>query len=206
MVFQAQIAQEQGAFAFEDVASSICTKLVGRHPHIFGDAKDLSPEDVKALWDAIKAKEKSARAAERGSTMEVSPSSVLADVPAHLPPIMRAMRLQERAAKVGFDWPDAGPVLAKVHEEVDEVAGVLAEEAKSQQRRQEEIGDLLFAAVNLARHAGVDPDMALAAANTKFTRRFSAVERALAGSGKTPAQSDLAEMDALWDAAKRAER
>ena len=204
VVFHAQMAQERGAFDFGDVVASICAKLVRRHPHIFGDARDLSPEAVKALWDSIKAQEKAARAAERGGAAPEE-TSILDKVPAGLPPLSRALRLQARAAEVGFDWPDPAPVVAKIREETDEIEEALQRSASASEKS-EEIGDLLFSVVNLARHAGVDPDQAMQAANAKFARRFRAVEAATAAAGKTLASSDLAEMDAHWDAAKRAER
>ena len=160
---------------------------------------------MKALWDSIKAQEKAARAVERGETV-ASTSSMLGQVSAGLPPLSRALKLQAKAAEVGFDWPDLAPVIGKVREETDEIEEALRAPVVDADARQEEIGDLLFAVVNLARHAGVDPDKAMSAANMKFARRFGAVEAGLAKAGKTPAQSDLAEMDAYWDAVKRAER
>ena len=205
VVFHARMAEEQRAFDFGDVVEAISAKLLRRHPHVFGNAQDLSPDEVKALWDTIKAQEKAARAAERGTGDAAAKTSVLDKAPAGLPPLSRALRLQARAAEVGFDWPDLGPVVAKVREEIDEVEEALRRPAPVADKA-EEIGDLLFAVVNLARHAGVDPDKAMHAANLKFSRRFRAVEEALAAAGKTPAMSDLAEMDALWDAAKAAER
>lgn len=204
VVFHARMAQEQEAFDFGDVVEAISAKLLRRHPHIFGDAQNLSPDEVKALWDTIKAQEKAIRAAERGSGATAR-ASVLDKAPAGLPPLLRALRLQACAATVGFDWPDIGPVVAKVREETNEVEEALRRPAPVTETA-EEIGDLLFAVVNLARHAGVDPDKAMHAANLKFARRFRAVEDSLAAAGKTPATSDLAEMDAHWDAAKMAER
>ena len=184
---------------------TICAKLVRRHPHVFGDARDLSPDEVKTLWDAIKGREKAARAAERGVASEPALRSALDKVPAGLPPLSRALRLQADAAKVGFDWPELAPVLDKISEETAEVEDAIRRSASAVEKT-EEIGDLLFAAVNLARHAGVDPDEAMRSANAKFARRFRAVEAGLAADGRTPEQSTLAEMDAHWDAVKRAER
>lgn len=205
VVFHAQMAHERGIFDFGDVVAAICAKLVRRHPHVFGDARDLSPDEVKMLWDTIKAQEKAARAAERGDGSEATPRSALDKVPAGLPPLSRALRLQADAAKVGFDWPELAPVLAKISEELAEVEEAVRRSASAAEKT-EEIGDLLFAVVNLARHAGVDPDEAMRAANAKFNRRFRAVEAGLAADGRTPEQSTLAEMDKHWDAVKRAER
>jgi ATP diphosphatase len=205
VVFHARMAQERGVFDFGDVVTAICAKLVRRHPHVFGDARDLSPDEVKTLWDAIKRQEKAARAAERGVGSEPAPHSALDKVPAGLPPLSRALRLQTDAAKVGFDWPELAPVIDKISEETAEVEDAIRRSASALEKT-EEIGDLLFAAVNLARHAGVDPDEAMRSANAKFARRFRAVEAGLAAEGRTPQQSTLAEMDAHWDAVKRAER
>jgi ATP diphosphatase len=206
VVFHSQMAQEQGLFDFGDVVAAINAKLVRRHPHVFGDTRDLTPDEVKGLWDSIKLQEKAARRAERGER-EPAPApapATLDGVAAGLPPLVRALLLQRKAAAVGFDWADKGPVLDKVREEADEVAALLDDEPNDSRRAElsSEIGDLLFAVVNLARHTGVDPDMALAKANAKFSRRFAAIETALAAQGRTPAQSNLGEMDRLWDAAK----
>jgi nucleoside triphosphate diphosphatase len=193
VVFHARIAEERGAFDFGDVVQAITDKLVRRHPHVFGDARDLSAEEVKSLWKRIKEAERAA-AGKAGN-------GLLAGVPRALPALARAEKLQQRAAGAGFDWRHAEPVKAKVEEEIDEFFAVINDRAKAA----EEFGDLLFALVNLARHAGIDAETALRAANGKFERRFGAVEAALAERGKTPAQSDLAEMDALWNEAKAAE-
>ncbi len=203
VVFHARMAQEQEAFDFGDVVASINAKLVRRHPHIFGDTRDLKANEVKALWDTIKAQEKAARAAERGPQ---ATTSALDDTPAGLPPLGRAAQLQKTAAAVGFDWPDVTPVIAKVREELDEIEGLLADPKASVEARSEEIGDLLFAVVNLARHLGVAPDAAITAANQKFARRFRGVEAILAARGYKPSQSTLAEMDAAWDDVKRTEK
>jgi ATP diphosphatase len=205
VVFHARMAEEAGLFDFGDVVQAITEKLIRRHPHVFGDAGDLSPDDVKGLWERIKAAEK----AERGKGD--AKLGVLADVPVALPALTRALKLQAKAGRVGFDWNDARAVLAKIREEADEIEAELAAEAGSnaQVRRaavQDEVGDLLFAVVNLARHLDVEPEAALRGANAKFERRFGAIERALEARGKTPAQSTLAEMDALWNAAKAAEK
>jgi nucleoside triphosphate diphosphatase len=202
VVFHARMAQEAGQFDFGDVVQAITEKLIRRHPHVFGDARDLSPEAVKRLWDEIKAEEKAARAARRGVRDEVQ-AGALAGVPVGLPALTRALKLQEKAGKVGFDWNDPQAVLAKIREEADEISAALA--AGDSAGAAAETGDLLFAVVNLARHLDADPEAALRATNAKFERRFAFIEEALAAQGKAPAQSTLEEMDALWDAAKAAE-
>jgi nucleoside triphosphate diphosphatase len=201
VVFHARMAQEQGAFDFGDVVESICEKLVRRHPHVFGDAQHLAPEAVKGLWEQIKAEEKAERAVRRGVSER---ESALAGVPAGLHALARALKLQVKAGKVGFDWNDPLAVLAKIREESDEIAKEIG--AGNSVRAGAEVGDLLFAVVNLARHLGIDPEAALRSTNAKFERRFTAIEQALAGLGKRPEQSTLAEMDALWNAAKAGEQ
>ena len=203
VVFHARMAQEAGAFDFGDVVQAIGAKLVRRHPHVFGDrAGKLSADEVAGLWESIKAEEKSARASERGPPGGAK-GGALAGVPSGLPALPRALQLQAKAAGVGFDWGEPGPVLAKIREEADEVAA--AADKGDHAAVSGEIGDLLFAVVNLARHYGVDPETALRSTNAKFERRFAAVEHALARSGKTPSEATLAEMDRLWEAAKKAE-
>jgi ATP diphosphatase len=202
VVFHARIAEERGAFDFGGVVEAITTKLIRGHPHVFGDARDLAPAEVKRLWDEIKAAEKRERAARLGSSERAA--SILDGVPAAMPSLTRADKLTRKAAKVGFEWPDLDGVTAKVEEELAEVR-----EAAASGERPEiaaEIGDLLFTVANLARHLEVDPEAALAAANRKFERRFKSVEQALAADGRSPEQSGLAEMDRLWDEAKAAER
>jgi ATP diphosphatase len=207
VAFHARMAQEAGAFDFGDVVQGITEKLLRRHPHVFGAARALSPEAVNVLWERIKAEEK----AERGSR---DPDGALAGVPVGLPALTRALKLQTKAARVGFDWNDPTAVLAKIREETGEIE---AELAAARDGRAEiagarnaaagaEVGDLLFAVVNLARHLDIDPETALRAANLKFERRFAAIERALAARGRSPADATLAEMDALWDEAKAAEK
>ena len=198
VVFHARMAQEQGAFEFGDVVKAITEKLVRRHPHVFGDARGANPEDVKRLWDRIKAEEKAARPG------PASPSKTLAGVPIALPALTRALKLQTKAGKVGFDWNDPLAVLAKIREESDEIEVEIRRGAKADASA--EVGDLLFAVVNLARHLDADPEALLRATNLKFERRFGAIETALATEGKKPEDSTLAEMDALWDAAKAAEK
>jgi ATP diphosphatase len=196
------MAQEQGVFDFSDVVEAITKKLIRRHPHVFGDTRDLTPEAVKGLWDRIKAEEKAERTA--AGHPPAHGTGALAGIPAGLPATMRAFKLQEKAGKVGFDWNDPKAVLAKIREETGEIEAALASDDR--EHAKEEVGDLLFAVVNLARHLSVDPDSALRAANGKFERRFAAIESALAVKGRTPDQSTLEEMDRLWDEAKAAER
>ncbi len=205
VVFHARLAQEQGAFELGDVVEAITSKLIRRHPHVFGDTRDLSPEAVKRAWSEIKASEKAERAARRmaAGLPPEDGGGVLHGVPVVLPAMTRALKLQEKAGRVGFDWNDAGAVLDKIREETAEVSEALAQGGIA--AIQDEVGDLLFAAVNLARHAGVDPEAALRGTNAKFTRRFGYVEAALAAQGKRPQQASLDEMEALWVEAKRGE-
>jgi ATP diphosphatase len=199
VVFHARMAEEAGAFAFPDVVEAITSKLVRRHPHIFGAARNLAPDEVKALWKRIKAAEKAERR-ERGAP--VAAEGLLASVPLALPALTRAVKLQEKAGSVGFDWNDIRTVLEKVREEADEIEADL-DKGASPEAIAAEIGDLLFAAANLARHARADPESALRSANAKFMRRFRFIEEQLARQGRTPDGASLEEMDALWDEAKR---
>jgi ATP diphosphatase len=201
VVFHARMAQEMGEFEFGDVVEAITTKLIRRHPHVFGDAKGLSSKQVEGMWDRIKAEEKAERAARGGKAQD---SGALAGVPIGMTALTRALKLQSKAGKVGFDWNDPLAVLAKIREECDEIEAELA--VGQRDRAKIEVGDLLFAVVNLARHLDADPEGVLRAANEKFTRRFASIEQALAARGKRPQDSTLAEMDALWDAAKAAEK
>lgn len=203
VVYHARLAEERKAFGFADVVQAITEKLIRRHPHVFGDARDLPPEEVRALWDAIKDEEKAARAASRGEPAPRA-KSLLDGVPATLPGLTRAVKIQEKAATVGFDWDDVALVVGKIHEEAAEVEHAVA--AGDRDAIEDEIGDLFCAVANLARHAGVDPEAAVRRSNAKFERRFRAIEAALARQGRTPADSDLEEMDALWNEAKAAER
>ena len=191
-VFHAQMAAEAGHFDLDDVIRAISDKMVARHPHVFGtDSRDKSAEQQTADWEAIKARER-------------GPARVLDGVALGLPALMRAVKLQKRAARVGFDWPSTDEVVAKIAEEAAEL--VEARDTLTQDEIAEEYGDLLFVMANLARHLNVDPEAALRAANAKFTRRFQRIEDWLVESGRVPAQSDLAEMDALWDRAKAEEK
>jgi ATP diphosphatase len=203
VVFHARMAQEQDAFDFGDVVQAITEKLVRRHPHVFGAEQSRTPQAVEGLWERIKAEEKAARNDPREK-------SALAGVPVTLPALTRALKLQEKAGKVGFDWNDVRAVLHKIREEADEIEAALDDgdtgNALSIVEAAAEVGDLLFAAVNLARHLRADPEALLRQTNQKFERRFAAIERALAAKGKTPRESTLAEMDLLWDQAKAEER
>src|SRR6185295_7669285 len=201
VVFHARMAQEQGAFDFGDVVQGLTEKLIRRHPHVFGAARDLTPEAVKALWDHIKAEEKAAR---KASGRAEEAQGALAGVPVALPALTRALKLQAKAGKVGFDWNDPHAVLAKIREEADEIEADLADGNRAGAAA--EVGDLLFAVVNLARHLDADPEGVLRATNQKFERRFAAIESALAARGKTPRDATLQEMDDLWNAAKADEK
>ncbi|WP_420132888.1 nucleoside triphosphate pyrophosphohydrolase [Rhodopseudomonas sp.] len=203
VVFHSRIAEERGAFAFGDVVEAVTRKMIRRHPHVFADADgNIAPSHVEGVWDRIKAEEKAERAARRGA-VEPPANSVLAGVKAGQPALSRAMELQRKASKVGFDWNDPREVLKKIREEADEIEAALDRGDKSEMA--EETGDLMFALVNLARHTGADPEMALRGTNTKFERRFAYIERALAARGQSPETASLAEMDALWNEAKTTE-
>ncbi len=206
VAFHAQMGQEAGKFDFGDVVQAITSKLVRRHPHVFGDTRDLAPEAVKALWGQIKAQEKAERATRRAQAGLPAEGTgrTLDGVPVTMPALTRALKLQEKAGKVGFDWRDARQVLAKIREETEEVGEAL--DAGGTDAIKDEVGDLLFAVVNLARHAGVDPEAALRGTNEKFTRRFGHVEDRLEAAGRHPAQASLDEMEALWTEAKLLER
>jgi ATP diphosphatase len=201
VVFHARMAEEAGQFDFGGVVDAITAKLIRRHPHVFANARDLSPAEVKALWGRIKAEEKRDRAAARG--LSEGPASALSGVPLSMPALTRALKLQEKASKVGFDWAEARAVLAKLREEIDEIEAEI--DAGDAGAAAGEIGDLLFAAANLARHLAVDPEAALRGTNAKFERRFGHIESRLAAEGRTPAEASLDEMEALWIEAKRAE-
>ncbi len=205
VVFHARMAEEAGEFDFGGVVEAITTKLIRRHPHVFGDARNLEPAEVKALWTRIKAEEKRDRAIAREKTGLVEPpAGALAGTPHALPALTRALKLQEKASKVGFDWNDAKAVLAKLREETGEIEEALA--AGDAESVKGEVGDLLFVVANLARHLEVDPEAALRGANGKFERRFAHIEARLGAAGRRPEEASLAEMDALWNEAKRSER
>jgi tetrapyrrole methylase family protein/MazG family protein/ATP diphosphatase len=201
VVFHARMAEEAGAFNFAAVAAAINDKMVRRHPHVFGDVRHASVAEQVDAWETIKAGE---RAAKAGASER--PASLLDDVPVGLPALTRAVKLSRRAARVGFVWPSAIEVLAKLYEEVGELEAEVAAPDVDLARVEDELGDVLFVCANLARQLDIDPETALRGTNAKFMRRFRFIESALAAKGSSPAQSDLAEMDALWDAAKAAER
>ena len=195
VVFHSRMAEEQGAFDLKDVATAINDKMIRRHPHVFGEASHRDAAEQTVAWEAIKAEERAKKAAK---------TSVLDGVPMGLPGLTRAVKLTARAARVGFDWPSTREVLDKLREELAELEVEI--DAGDQAKAREELGDLLFVCANLARKLDVEPEDALRAANAKFARRFAFIEAALAKAGRAPHQSDLAEMDGLWDEAKRVER
>jgi MazG family protein len=195
VVFHSQMAEEQQLFAFDDVVRSINTKMIRRHPHVFAEGPADTPDAVSAAWEDIKRKERAAKSAQ--------PEGLLDDVPNALPALMRAVKLQNRAAEVGFDWPSATNVADKIAEETRELAEASASGVPA--KVAEEFGDLLFAMANLARHLKLDPEDALRAANAKFVRRFKAIEAGLKAQGRTPEDASLEEMEALWQDAKRSE-
>jgi tetrapyrrole methylase family protein/MazG family protein/ATP diphosphatase len=195
VVFHSRMAEEQGAFAFDDVASAISEKMIRRHPHVFGEAVARSSAEQTTAWEVQKAAERAAKG---------KAESLLDDVPVGLPALTRAVKLTARAARVGFDWPHVSFVLDKLREEVGELTAEI--EASDRERLRDELGDILFVAANLARKLDLEPEDALRSTNAKFVRRFRHIETRLAERGKTAEQSDLAEMDALWDEAKAVER
>ena len=197
VVFHARMAEEQGTFAFADVVQAICEKMIRRHPHVFGDDEQKTAGAVAGRWEEIKAAEKAAKG--------VTPQSILDDVPLALPALSRAVKLQNRAARVGFDWSETRQVIDKLNEEMLELSEEIAQ-GGDPDRLEDEMGDLLFVYANLARHMQIDPEAALRRANTKFRRRFGWIEQSLAAMGKKPEESSLEEMDALWNEAKRVER
>jgi len=198
VVYHARMAEERHAFAFADVVDAITTKMLRRHPHVFGTPQERAAGAAPGFWDR-------AKAAERG---DKEPAGILDEVPAALPALTRAVKLQNKAAKVGFDWPSLAPVLAKLKEELAELETEIAarDGEAGAEAIKEELGDLLIVVANVARHLKLDPEGALRAANEKFIRRFRYIERRLAEDARSPAQSNLAEMDALWDEAKAKER
>lgn len=196
VVYHARMAEEAGAFAFPDVVEAITTKLIRRHPHVFGDAADRAAGADKGQWERIKAEEKR----ERG----VAPARLLDGVPVAVPALMRALKLQQKASTVGFDWNDPKAVLAKLREELDEIEVEI--DGGSAERLEDEVGDLLFAAVNLARHLNVDPEQSLRRTNAKFVRRFAAVEDGVGRTGRALGDASLDEMEALWQQTKATER
>lgn len=205
VVYHARMAEEDGAFAFPDVADAITAKMVRRHPHVFGTAAERAAGATPGFWERIKAQEKNG---------PPETGSILDDVPVALPALTRAVKLQNKAAKVGFDWPSLTPVFDKLKEELNELEEAVAATASTpagkvlgdEAKVIEEFGDLLFVVANVARHLKIDPEAALRSANQKFIRRFQRIEELLAAQGRIPSQSTLAEMDRLWDRAKAEER
>jgi ATP diphosphatase len=231
VVYHARMAEEQGAFTFADVAAAITAKMLRRHPHVFGTPEERAAGAAPGFWERIKAEERARKAGKGAGVSPPSPratpispeaphpsplpasgergsgQSVLDGIPLGLPALTRAVKLQNEAARVGFDWPSLAPVLDKLREELAELEEAIASTGPGVDRAaiEEEFGDLLFVVANVARHLQLDPETALRSANQKFTRRFRAIERKLAAAGRTPAQSTLAEMDRLWDEAKAEE-
>jgi MazG family protein len=202
VVYHSRMAEEEGRFAFADVVDAITTKMVRRHPHVFGSEEQRRAGIGKGFWERIKAEERNSE----GAAAEQS-ASVLAGIPPGMPALTRAVKLQAKAARVGFDWPSLGPVIDKLKEELNELEHEVAGgKTPGTARIEEEFGDLLFVLANVARWLEIDPEAAARSANAKFERRFRRIEEKLAALGKTPAQSDLAEMDRLWDEAKAEEK
>lgn len=197
VIFYSQLGKEQGLFAFEDVVRGINDKLIRRHPHVFGDTEFASEAEIHANWEAEKAKERTAKAAD---------ASLLANIPQALPALIRAEKIQKRCAKHGFDWDSLGPVVEKVREELDEVMDEVIQVSPSQDNIEDEIGDLLFAVVNLSRHLKVKPETALQRANQKFERRFREVEKSVLEQGRRVEDCSLEMLDQEWHRVKQRER
>ena len=196
VVYHSQIAREAGSFGFDDVAAAIADKMVDRHPHVFGDL-DIRTADAQTVsWEARKAAERAAKAATEGTP------GALDGVALALPALMRAEKIQKRAARVGFDWATIGPVIEKIEEELSELRAELEAGKMEQAKVADELGDVLFAVANLARHCKVDPEVALRATNNKFEKRFRHIERRLAETGRKPSDASLEEMEILWQEAK----
>ncbi len=206
VVFHARMAEEAGEFTFEDVVKAVTSKMIRRHPHVFARSDADTPEAVKLQWDAIKKAEKAERAARRAARgiSEDFKHGHLGSVQRSFPALMEALKLQEQAAKVGFDWSAAEPILDKIEEEIDELRAALREGRSD--KVADELGDLIFATVNIGRHVKADPEMALRGTNTKFRRRFAYIEEQLAANGETLEGASLERMEALWQEAKGTER
>ena len=204
VVFHARMAEEAGRFDFGDVVQAITAKMIRRHPHVFGGADAPDAAEVKQRWDAIKAEEKAGRASSGDAAGTAG--GLLSDVPVALPALTRAVKLQKRAGKVGFDWNDPHAVLAKLREEIEEIEEELGAETQDRERLADELGDILFAVANLARHLSLDPEAALRRSNVKFVRRFGHIETELTRAGRDPARASLDEMEALWIEAKALDR
>lgn len=206
VVFHARIAEEMGEFAFGDVVHAVTSKMIRRHPHVFAVSAADTPETVKLQWDQIKAEEKRERAerrARRGMTEDFK-AGFLGGVQRSQPALTEALKLQEQAARVGFDWSDPAPILDKIEEEIAELREALAE--GKPEKVSDELGDLIFALVNIGRHVKADPEDALRGTNTKFRRRFNHIETSLTGNGETLQEASLERMEELWQAAKHIER
>ncbi len=199
VVFHTQMASEQGEFSFDDVVEGVVKKLEQRHPHVFGGEAVRSVAEQSEAWEGFKAQERATKAASQGEAL-----SVLDNVPTALPGLLRALKLQRRAARSGFDWPDIEPVLEKIKEELREVCQELASGGEHQ-RLSDEVGDLLFSCVNLARHLEVDPEVAMRGVNSRFEQRFRYMERRLSERGDTLQQTSLDELERLWQQAKEEE-
>jgi ATP diphosphatase len=205
VVFHARMAEEADRFDFGDVVAAITAKMIRRHPHVFGELDARDAATVKRRWDAIKAEEKAERAARSGIGPGLN-GGLLADVPVALPALTRAVKLQKRAGTVGFDWNDPHAVLTKIREEIEEIERELGADSRAHARLSDELGDILFAVANLARHLAIDPESALRGTNAKFIRRFRHIETELEALGRAPADASLDEMEALWADAKRLEK
>lgn len=207
VVFHAQMASEQQAFDFSDVVQGIVEKMIRRHPHVFGDEESKSAGAVAGRWEQIKAEEKAAkRKAAFGDKQAVPTESILNDVPVTMPGLTQAVKLQKKAAKVGFDWPDTSLVIDKLNEEMLELSQEVTNAPRDTSKIEDELGDILFVYANLARHLGVDPEAAIRRTNQKFRRRFGRIEELLSTKGKAFEEMDLAGLDLLWDQAKEEER
>lgn len=203
VVFHARMAEEEGAFDFGSVVEAITAKMIRRHPHVFGDADTREIAVAQDAWARIKAEEKTARAARLAAEGRAeAPKGLLGAVAVGLPALARAVRLQAKAGEVGFDWNDPAAVIAKIREELDEIEAEIVTATPVRARQADELGDVLFAVANLARHLDLDPETALAGTNDKFRRRFAHIEARLAEQGRTPAGATLDEMEALWVEAK----
>ena len=196
VVFHAQIAEEEGCFTLADVARSISDKMINRHPHVFGDKKTPDFKQQRQLWENIKKAERATK----------GQNNVLANIPIGMPPMQRAVKLQKRAASVGFDWPEIEQIIDKMHEEAAELTAELETTPQNKKRLTDEVGDLLFVAVNLARKAGVDPETALIGCNKKFEERFNYIEQNINLNNKSFADTTLDEMEKLWQEAKSIKR
>lgn len=206
VVFHARMAEEEGSFAFPDVVEAVTRKMIRRHPHVFGPEEARTPHLVKGLWEKIKAEEKAEKAARLGGEL---PKGLLDQVSIAMPPMLRAVKLQQKASTVGFDWNDPRAVLSKIREEIDELEAEMdradsgdTDRATSRVAIESELGDVLFALANLGRHLDIDPEAAVRATNEKFRTRFAYIERKLGEAGRSTAEASLEEMEALWQAAK----